>query len=154
MASPQAREKIVRVSIHSPSVIFETWVSVLDVCIGQLVTALEWPLYICVGWLKCPTSDVYRLWSSGSRRGSVGSVGDQDRDVDWKCMTTRCSALDVRISQSECAVRATWCDNGSAGLNLRAVMVSTEVWKVRLEIDDVLQWKEQCHPKLIWNIGR
>jgi len=123
---------------------------------SQLVTALEWALYICVGLLRCLTSNVYRLWSSDARRRSVGSVGDQDRDVDWKCMTTRRSALDVRISY-RVNVRSEPHDaimEVSAGLNLRAVMVSTEVWKVRLEIDDVLQWKEQCHPKLIWNIGR
>lgn len=65
---------------------------------SQLVTALEWALYICVGRLRYLTSNVYKLWSSDARRRSVGSVGDQDRDVDWKCMTTRRSALEVRIS--------------------------------------------------------
>ena len=78
-------------------------------------------------------SEVYRLWASGARRGSVGSVGDQDRDVNWKCMTTRRSTLDVRISY-RVNVRSEPHDaimEVSAGLNLRAVMVSTEVWKVR-----------------------
>jgi len=56
-------------------------------------------------------------------------------------MTTRRSALDVRISY-RVNVRSEPHDaimEVSAGLNLRAAMVSTEVWKVRLEIDDVLQ---------------
>jgi len=55
------------------------------------------------------------------------------------------------IIQSECAVRATWCNNGSfSGIELE----SSNGFDGGLEgeeIDDVLQWKEQCHPKLIWN---
>lgn len=56
-------------------------------------------------------------------------------------MTTRRSALEVRISY-RVNVRSEPHDammEGSARLNLRAVIVSTEVGKARLEIDDVLQ---------------
>jgi hypothetical protein len=76
----------------------------------------------------------------------VGRVGDQERAFERNCMTTRRSALPVRMSyrvnvRSEPTLART---DGSARLNRTEDTVSLEVGKVRFDTGADLSTGQQC----------
>ncbi len=85
-------------------------------------------------------SNVYKLWSSEASSNVVGCVGHHERALELNCITTRRSALPVRMSykvnvRSEPILASTL---GSLWLNRTEVIVSVDVGNVRLDIAEVL----------------